>query len=86
MTTTVELGRLLASKIGGTRKVECEGDTILALLQDLHSQHPSLDLVDEAGEPKRFYRVVILDDVISDLSIKPPKTLPLSLIPAISGG
>jgi len=75
----------------GSAEVQCKGDTVDDVMQDLERQYPGLRdrLMDEKGELRRFINLYVNEDDVRFLqslktSLKEGDTV--SIVPAIAGG
>lgn len=75
----------------GSDEVDVNGDTVLAMLEDLEQKHPGIKerIMDESGKVRRFVNVYVNGDDIRflqnvDTALKDGDNI--SIVPAIAGG
>ncbi|MDE0028475.1 MAG: MoaD/ThiS family protein [Deltaproteobacteria bacterium] len=75
----------------GSDEVDVNGDTVLAMLEDLEQKHPGIKerIMDESGKVRRFVNVYVNGDDIRflqnvDTALKDGDSI--SIVPAIAGG
>ena len=75
----------------GSDEVDVNGDTVLAMLEDLEQKHPGIKerIMDESGKVRRFVNVYVNGDDIRflqnvDTALKEGDSI--SIVPAIAGG
>ena len=75
----------------GSDEVDVNGDTVLAMLEDLEQKHPGIRerIMDESGKVRRFVNVYVNGDDIRflqnvDTALKDGDSI--SIVPAIAGG
>lgn len=75
----------------GSDEVNVNGDTVLAMLEDLEQKHPGIKerIMDEGGKVRRFVNVYVNGDDIRflqnvDTALKDGDSI--SIVPAIAGG
>jgi len=75
----------------GSDEVDVNGDTVLAMLEDLEQKHPGSKerIMDESGKVRRFVNVYVNGDDIRflqnvDTALKDGDSI--SIVPAIAGG
>ena len=75
----------------GSDEVAVDGDTVLAMLEDLEQKHPGIKerIMDEGGKVRRFVNVYVNGDDIRflknvDTALKDGDSI--SIVPAIAGG
>lgn len=75
----------------GSDEVAVNGDTVLAMLEDLEQKHPGIKerIMDESGKVRRFVNVYVNGDDIRflqnvDTALKDGDSI--SIVPAIAGG
>ncbi len=75
----------------GSDEVAVNGDTVLAMLEDLEQKHPGIKerIMDEGGKVRRFVNVYVNGDDIRflqnvDTALKDGDSI--SIVPAIAGG
>jgi len=91
MAVTVKLPTQLRAAAGGASKVDCDGDTVGAVLEALYGQHPELkdSLSDGDGGLRRFVNVYVNDEDVRftgglDTSITDGDQV--VVLPAVAGG
>ena len=84
---TVRLFSILQPFAGGASAVEAEGDTLLAVIDDLDRQHPGLRDRLIAGDTIRpDIMIAVGSDEVRDLDAPVPPGAEVHLLPAIAGG
>lgn len=75
----------------GSDEVDVNGDTVLAMLEDLEQKHPGIKerIMDDSGKVRRFVNVYVNGDDIRflqnvDTALKDGDSI--SIVPAIAGG
>ena len=75
----------------GSDEVDVNGDTVLAMLEDLEQKHPGIKerIMDDSGKVRRFVNVYVNGDDIRflqnvDTTLKDGDSI--SIVPAIAGG
>jgi len=75
----------------GSDEVDANGDTIMAMFDDLEQNHPGIKerIMDESGKVRRFVNVYVNGDDIRflknvDTALKDGDSI--SIVPAIAGG
>lgn len=75
----------------GSDEVDVNGNTVLAMLEDLEQKHPGIKerIMDESGKVRRFVNVYVNGDDIRflqnvDTALKDGDSI--SIVPAIAGG
>jgi molybdopterin converting factor small subunit len=91
MSTSVRIPTILRTYTGGASEVSADGDTLLAVLDDLEAHHPGIKgrVLDDAGDLRRFVNVYVgNDDVrfLDGLATATPDGTSISIIPAVAGG
>jgi molybdopterin synthase sulfur carrier subunit len=76
---------------GGNDEVTAEGDSIIAVIEDLERRHPGMRerLLDDKGELRRFVNIYLNGDDIrflNQLTSKVKDGDDISIVPAIAGG
>lgn len=76
---------------GGSDEVTAEGDSIVAVLEDLERRHPGMleRLLDDKGDLRRFVNIYLNGDDIrflNQLTSKVKDGDDISIVPAIAGG
>jgi molybdopterin synthase sulfur carrier subunit len=91
MAVTVRIPTPLQRLTNGLGEVQCEGQNVRALLDDLERRHPGVKerICDETGKLRRFVNVFVNEEDIRFLQsdqtpIKDGDEV--SIIPAIAGG
>lgn len=90
MAIEVRIPTILRSYTGGEKAVPADGDTLVALIDDLEASHPGIRerLVDE-GELRRFVNVYINDEdvrFIGGLDATLTDGDQIVILPAVAGG
>jgi sulfur-carrier protein len=91
MSVTVRIPTILRTYTGGAAEVDAKGDTLLAVIEDLESNHPGIKarVLDETGKLRRFVNVYVGDDDVrfaDGLATAIPDGASVSVIPAVAGG
>ena len=91
MAVTVRIPTPLQRLTDGKAEVQCEGDSIGQLLNDLEKRHPGVKerICDEQGQLRRFVNVFVNEEDIRFLQGDQTKVKDgdeVSIIPAIAGG
>ena len=88
---TVKLPTILRKHADGEAKVDADGATLRAVLQDLEAKHPGItkNVLAEDGGLHRFINVYLNDEDVRYLgsletSVKEGDTV--SILPAVAGG
>ena len=75
----------------GSDEVDVDGNTVLAMLEDLEQKHPGIKerIMDDSGKVRRFVNVYVNGDDIRflqnvDTALKDGDSI--SIVPAIAGG
>jgi molybdopterin synthase sulfur carrier subunit len=75
----------------GSDEVDANGDTVMAMLEDLEQNHPGIKerIMDDTGKVRRFVNVYVNGDDIRflknvDTTLKDGDNI--SIVPAIAGG
>lgn len=76
---------------GGNDEITAEGDSIIAVIEDLERRHPGMRerLLDDKGELRRFVNIYLNGDDIrflNQLTSKVKDGDDISIVPAIAGG
>lgn len=91
MSVRVRVPTPLRRFTGGKDEVPAEGNSILAVIENLEQRHPGLKerLLDDKGELRRFVNVYLNgEDVrfLDQLNSKVKDGDDISIVPAIAGG
>jgi molybdopterin synthase sulfur carrier subunit len=76
---------------GGSDEVTADGDSVIAVLEDLERRHPGMRerLLDDKGDLRRFVNIYLNGDDIrflNQLTSKVKDGDDISIVPAIAGG
>lgn len=76
---------------GGHDEITAEGDSIIAVIEDVERHHPGMRerLLDDKGELRRFVNIYLNGDDIRFLNLLTSKVKDgddISIVPAIAGG
>ena len=84
----VHVGSVLYEYTGGRARVEANGATVAAVLDDLERRHPGLRfrVIDEQGCVRAHMRIFVGNEAISDLSRRVGARDELHVLGALSGG
>ncbi len=91
MSVRVRVPTPLRRFTGGKDEVSAEGNSILAVIENLEKGHPGLKerLLDDSGQLRRFVNVYLNGDDIrflDQLNSKVKDGDDISIVPAIAGG
>ena len=91
MAVTVRIPTPLQRLTNGQGEVQCEGQNVRALLDDLERRHPGVKerICDETGKLRRFVNVFVNEEDIRFLQSDQTPVKDgdeVSIIPAIAGG
>ncbi len=91
MAIEVKIPTILRTYTGGSKTVDGEGPTLLALLDDLDGNHPGLKgrLVQDDGSLHRFVNIYVNDEDVRfsgslDTPLKDGDAV--TILPAVAGG
>ena len=91
MAVTVRIPTILRTYTGGAKTVEAKGDTLIALIDDLDSNHAGLKgrLLTDEGSLHRFVNVYVNDEDVRftgslETALKDGDAV--TILPAVAGG
>ena len=91
MAVTVHVTSVIQSAVNGQREFTADGGTVEELIDNIESSYPGFarNVVDEAGELRRFVNIYLNDEDIRYLQKEQTPVKPgdaLSIVPSVAGG
>ncbi|GGK69967.1 MoaD/ThiS family protein [Nocardia camponoti] len=90
MSVTVSIPTIMRGLTGGEKRVQGEGDTVAALIDNLNANHPGLaDRLLSDGKLNRFVNIYVDDEdvrFLGGLAAEVPADASVTILPAVAGG
>ncbi|MEU7633620.1 MoaD/ThiS family protein [Nocardia sp. NPDC049220] len=90
MSITVSIPTIMRGLTGGAKRVQAEGATLAALIDDLEVNHPGLaERLLKDGKLNRYVNIYVDDEDVrfaGGLSAEVPKEASVTILPAVAGG
>ncbi|MFF0546548.1 MoaD/ThiS family protein [Nocardia thailandica] len=90
MSVTVSIPTIMRGLTGGEKRVQAEGATLAALIENLDANHPGLaDRLLSDGKLNRFVNIYIDDEDVrfaGGLAAEVPAGGSVTILPAVAGG
>ncbi|WP_067469933.1 MoaD/ThiS family protein [Nocardia amamiensis] len=90
MPVTVSIPTIMRGLTGGEKRVQAEGATLAALIDDLEANHPGLaERLLKEGKLNRYVNIYVDDEDVrfaGGLAAEVPEDASVTILPAVAGG
>ncbi|AXK86173.1 MoaD/ThiS family protein [Nocardia farcinica] len=90
MSVTVSIPTIMRGLTGGEKRVQAEGATLSALIENLDANHPGLaERLLKDGKLNRFVNIYVDDEDVrfaGGLAAEVPEGASVTILPAVAGG
>ncbi|WP_454198022.1 MoaD/ThiS family protein [Nocardia sp. Marseille-Q1738] len=90
MPVTVSIPTIMRGLTGGEKRVQAEGATLAALIDDLEANHPGLaERLLSGGKLNRYVNIYVDDEDVrfaGGLEAEVPEDASVTILPAVAGG
>ncbi|MEV6325133.1 MoaD/ThiS family protein [Nocardia sp. NPDC051787] len=90
MPVTVSIPTIMRGLTGGEKRVQAEGATLAALIDDLEANHPGLaERLLSGGKLNRYVNIYVDDEDVrfaGGLAAEVPEDASVTILPAVAGG
>ncbi|MEU2034017.1 MoaD/ThiS family protein [Nocardia amamiensis] len=90
MPVTVSIPTIMRGLTGGEKRVQAEGATLAALIDDLEANHPGLaERLLKDGKLNRYVNIYVDDEDVrfaGGLAAEVPEDASVTILPAVAGG
>ncbi|MBF6224366.1 MoaD/ThiS family protein [Nocardia abscessus] len=90
MPVTVSIPTIMRGLTGGEKRVQAEGATLSALIDDLEGNHPGLaERLLKDGKLNRYVNIYVDDEDVrfaGGLEAEVPQDASVTILPAVAGG
>ncbi|WP_378737786.1 MoaD/ThiS family protein [Nocardia brasiliensis] len=90
MPVTVSIPTIMRGLTGGEKRVQAQGATLSALIDDLESNHPGLaERLLKDGKLNRYVNIYVDDEDVrfaGGLAAEVPDDASVTILPAVAGG
>ncbi|ONM47239.1 MoaD/ThiS family protein [Nocardia donostiensis] len=90
MPVTVSIPTIMRTHTGGEKRVQANGDTLAAVINDLEANHPGLaERLLSGGKLNRYVNIYVDDEDVrfsGGLEAEVPEGASVTILPAVAGG
>ncbi|MBF6299232.1 MoaD/ThiS family protein [Nocardia amamiensis] len=90
MPVTVSIPTIMRGLTGGEKRVQAEGATLAALIDDLEANHPGVaERLLKDGKLNRYVNIYVDDEDVrfaGGLAAEVPEDASVTILPAVAGG